>query len=154
MQWVHDHVQGPVAQGGMEMKWLSVLILVVAVVTGVAVHGSRAAPIVRHSVAFAQCAASGGGPAPCQALTSRLALGAEDGPGDNICVAGTIGAVGANEAGIIGAGSDVSPDRWVAVALAAMEVARAVFQNWDRFFGDMALGPAVPAPDHVFDPVN
>jgi hypothetical protein len=88
-------------------------------------------------------------------LTSRLALGFEEGPGDYIGVVSAIGSVGANEAGIIGAGGDISPDRWVAVALAAMEVARAVFQNWDRFFGhDMALGPVVPALDGVFDPAN
>lgn len=133
------------------MKWLSVLILVVGLVTGVAVHGSRAAPIAQHSVAFAQCAEGGA----CQALTSRLALGFEEGPGDYIGVVSAIGLVGANEAGIIGAGGDISPDRWVAVALAALEVARAVFQNWDRFFGhDMALGPVVPAFDGVFDPAN
>ena len=139
----------------MEMKWLSVVILVVGLVTGVAVHGSRAAPIARHSVAFAQCGAGGALGDACQALTSRLALGVEEGPGDYIGVVAAIGAVGANEAGIIGAGGDISPDRWVAVALAAMDVARAVFQNWDRFFGhDMALEPVAPASDGVFDPAN
>lgn len=136
------------------MKWLSVLILVVGLVAGVAVHGSRAAPIERHSVAFAQCADSGSARDACPMLTSRLALGFEEGPGDHIGVVSAIGPVGANEAGIIGAGGDISPDRWVGVALAALEVARAVFQNWDRFFGDMALGPVVPAFDGVFDPAN
>jgi len=139
----------------MEMKWLSVLLVAVVLVAGVAVHGSGAAPIARHSVAFAQCGASGGEMQACRSLTSRLALGVEEGPGDNVGVVGALDAVGANDAGVIGAGGDISPDRWVAVVLAAMDVARVVFQNWDRFFGnDTALGPVVPASDGVFDPAN
>jgi len=136
------------------MKWLIVVMLAVALVGGVAVHGSRAAPAAGQSVAFAQCA-GGGVSEACRALSSRLALGVEEGPGDYIGVVSAIGAVGAREGGIIGAGGDISPDRWVAVALAAMDVARAVFQNWDRFFGnDLALTPAVPVSDGVFDPAG
>jgi hypothetical protein len=136
------------------MKWLIVVLLVVTLVGGVAVHGSRAAPAAGQSVAFRQCA-GGGVSEACRALSSRLALGVEEGPGDYIGVVSSIGAVGAREGGIVGAGGDISPDRWVEVALAAIEVARVVFQNWDRFFGnEMARVPVVPVLDGVFDPAG
>lgn len=136
------------------MKWLSVLILVVVLVSGVAVHGSQATPIAGRSVAFSQCGASGEDVPSCRSLTGHLALGVEDGPGDTIGVVDTIGSVGTNDIGTAGFGGDATPDRWLQVAQGLLAVAQVVLANWDKFFGGQAaLGP-IHAAEEVFDPAG
>lgn len=134
------------------MKWLSVLIVVVVLVTGVAVHGSGAIPVAGHSVAFAQCGASGAGASSCRSLSERVALGVDEGPGDTIGVVGAIGSVGANETGL---GGDISPDRWLQIVQGLLAIAVTVASNWDKLIGggEVARGP-VRSADDVFDPIN
>ncbi len=136
------------------MKTIGVVLVLLLVVAGVAVGGSRAQTIPATSVAFDQCQRDGGvGLTQCTPLAARMAMNADEGDVD----ARGLGAVGVNEAG-----ADISPEHnfWehaVAVGEAVLEafIEAVTRELYDHFFGNgLPIMPDSPVASTVFDPVK
>ncbi|MGH2374770.1 MAG: hypothetical protein ACRDIC_15050 [bacterium] len=134
----------------MKVKSIVVLVLVLALVAGIAVNGSRAQPLTVTSTAFQQCVGQTAGAAPCEPLLRPLvaqtefeAVGARD------------DAAGATAEMAAGAGAEVGESRsawWIGLAFLAWEVAQYFLERRpDR--GSYHRGPAVVA-ETVFDPAR
>jgi len=130
------------------MKTMGVVLVLMLVVAGIAVDGSRAQTIPATSVAFDQCQQDGGpGHTQCAPLAARMAM--EPGEVD----ARGFGDVGANEAG-----ADVSPDHSFqehAVAVVEAVVGAVLRELYDHFFGNgLPIMPDIPVASTVFDPAK
>lgn len=132
------------------MKTIGVVLVLMLMVAGVAVEGSRAQTIRATSVAFDQCQRDGGESlTQCAPLAARVAMDPSEGDVDGR----GLGGVGANEAG-----ADVSPDRSFqehAVAVAEVVVEAVLKELYDHFFGNgLPIMPDSPVASNVFDPVK
>ena len=103
------------------MKTVSVLLILVVLVAGIAVNGSRAQPMPGTSVAFQQCLEGSGGTAErCRSLVAVLAAMEEVG----VELAGSqVGDVGGDIGGDMGGfGGDLaSPEFWRDVATRVLD---------------------------------
>ncbi len=132
------------------MKTIGVVLVLMLVVAGIAVEGSRAQMIPATSVAFDQCQQDGGaGRTQCAPLAARMAME----PGEGEVDARGFGDVGANEAG-----ADVSPDHSFqehAVAVVEAFLAAVGRELFDHFFGNgLPIMPDVAVASTVFDPAK
>ncbi len=134
------------------MKTVVVLVLVLLLVAGIAVNGSRAQPLNARSVAFEQCLGMDPARADrCQPLLKPLVAQTElevaGAARDDAAVVGA-GAAGEGNAEI-GESRSASPLGW---ALLAWEVARYLL---DRYFNRASpyRGPSTVA-ETVFDPIR
>ncbi len=132
------------------MKTVGVVLVLMLVVAGIAVEGSRAQMIPATSVAFDQCQRDGGaGGSPCAPLAARMTME----PGEGDVDARGLGGVGANEAG-----ADVSPDHSFqehAVAVVEAVVGAVLKELYDHFFGNgLPIMPDIPVASTVFDPAK
>lgn len=136
------------------MKTIGVVLVLLLVVAGVAVGGSRAQTIPATSVAFDQCQQDGAaGLTQCTPLVARMAMNADESDVD----ARGLGDVGANEAG-----ADISPedrfqDRALAVGQAVLEAFLGALarEMVNHYFGNgLPIMPDSPVASTVFDPVK
>ena len=139
------------------MKSIAVLLIVLALVAGVAVNGSRAQPLSERSVAFEQCQVNSSvHVAKCYPLIGTLAQADpediprdEDGFGDVVGIADVGDVVGI---------ADVDPERiksgwWVFFINVATYVAEWLVEN--RYFpGSQMPDSPVVVMATLFDPVR
>jgi hypothetical protein len=144
----------------MAVKIVVLLVLLVVLVGGVAVSGSRAQPLPQVSVAFSQCANQRSrSTGSCRPLIAPMAVGRDEGADE--ADAGGVDAADANEAGANEAdageaGGDDSPDRWMEFLAAGLRAVAAVLDLMARA-GIVVGSPAeLPAPVTVtiFDPAQ
>lgn len=128
------------------MKMVGVVLILMLLVAGVAVGGSRAQALPADSVAFAQCRGGTGAIlSRCVPLVTPVAMGADEGPGGD----GGFGAVGANEAG-----ANVGPEPDHSLAQHALAVILAALaEAYTHYFGRGLPLTLEPASSYFFDPV-
>ncbi|MGQ0568680.1 MAG: hypothetical protein ACT4P5_03990 [Armatimonadota bacterium] len=129
------------------MKALGVLVMLMLLVAGVAVGGSRAQAVPAASVAFEQCQRGReAAPNRCGPLVTPAAMAADEGPGGYE----NLGAVGANNIG-----GDVSPDHdfFDHFTRAGFQFAVVVLNEFfNHFFGRGLPITLEPMAAHLFDP--
>lgn len=126
------------------MKSIAVLLMVLVLVAGVAVNGSRAQPLLSKSVAFDQC--DGGSrldPKRCLPVLEH----ASDSDAVSLGAGGDVGGDGIDPERKVGSG-------WVVFVLYLAEKAAEYFQNNQYFPGSEIVDSSTFASDVVFDPVH
>lgn len=144
----------------MNVKTLSVLLLLVMLVGGIAVNGSRAQPLPGTSVAFQQCLEGAGKTAGrCRSLVTTLAAMEEVG-GDLVGdvtggiggdVGGDVGGIGGDVGGV--GGDDFLKDL-AAKALEAFLVGLAKYVVTHFVGGGLPITLDAQADSTLFDPVR
>lgn len=133
------------------MKTVTVLVIMIALVVGVAVSGSRASPVAQPSAVLYRCLISpeGGTSSLCQPITRAINVGV-DRELENEAFANDVGGDFANDAG----GDNSDPEaRWALVVRAIAVIAEALADWMDqRTYGIDAGQPATLAwVDELFD---
>ena len=136
------------------MKTVGVLVLVLMLVAGIAVNGSRAQPLNATSVAFEQCLGMDPARADrCQPLVRSLVAQTEFEAAGADRARDDAAAVGAGAAGE--GNAEIGESRsaiWIALAALVWEVAR-YFLDRHRDGGGFYRGPTIVA-ETVFDPIR
>lgn len=132
------------------MKTVTVLLIMIALVVGVAVSGSRASPVARPSAVMYRCLVSpeGGTSSLCQPITRAISAGLDvDHEVENDYFANDVGG------DTFGADNSDPEARWALVVRAIAVLAEALADWMDqRTYGMEASQPATLAwVDELFD---